>query len=76
MRVHIISDMEGVSGIVKPEQTSGGDPMYEEGRKLYTEEINAAVRGAKAARRDRDRRHGLPRRRRRLDVQLADPGGC
>ena len=48
MRVHIISDMEGVSGIVKPEQTSGGDPMYEEGRKLYTEEINAAVRGAKA----------------------------
>ena len=49
MRVHIISDMEGVSGIVKFEQTSGGDPMYEEGRKLYTEEINAAVRGAKAA---------------------------
>ena len=48
MRVHIISDMEGVSGIVKPEQTTGGDPMYEEGRKLYTEEINAAVRGAKA----------------------------
>src|ERR1700752_4910576 len=49
MRVHIISDMEGVSGIVKPEQTSGGDPMFEEGRRLYTEEINAAVRGAKAA---------------------------
>lgn len=49
MRVHIISDMEGVSGIVKPEQTSGGNPMYDEGRKLYTEEINAAVRGAKAA---------------------------
>ena len=49
MKVHVISDMEGVSGIVKPEQTSGGDPMYEEGRKLYTEEINAAVRGAKAA---------------------------
>jgi D-amino peptidase len=49
MRVHIISDMEGVSGIVKGEQTSGGDPMYEEARKLYTEEINAAVRGAKAA---------------------------
>src|SRR6476619_7752479 len=40
--------MEGVAGIVKPEQTSGGDPMYEEGRKLYTEEINAAVRGARA----------------------------
>src|ERR687895_348674 len=49
MRVHIISDMEGVSGIVKPEQTSGGEALYEEGRRLYTEEINAAVRGAKAA---------------------------
>jgi D-amino peptidase len=41
--------MEGVAGIVKGAQTTGGDPMYEEGRKLYTEEINAAVRGAKAA---------------------------
>jgi D-amino peptidase len=49
MKVHIISDMEGVAGIVKPQQTTGGDPMYEEGRRLYTEEINAAVRGAKAA---------------------------
>src|SRR6266540_3348836 len=49
MKVHIISDMEGVAGIVKWQQTSGGDPMYEEGQRLYTEEINAAVRGAKAA---------------------------
>jgi len=49
VRVLVISDMEGVAGIVKWQQTSGGDPMYEEGRRLYTEEINAAVRGAKAA---------------------------
>src|SRR6266496_1628465 len=49
MKVHVISDMEGVAGIVKWEQTRGGDPMYEEGRRLYTQEINAAVRGAKAA---------------------------
>ena len=41
--------MEGVAGIVRGEQTLGGHEMYEEGRKLYTEEINAAVRGAKAA---------------------------
>jgi D-amino peptidase len=40
--------MEGVAGIVKWEQVVGGDPMYEEGRRLYTEEINAAVRGARA----------------------------
>jgi D-amino peptidase len=49
VRVHVISDMEGVSGIVKGAQTKGGAPLYEEGRRLYTEEINAAVRGAKAA---------------------------
>src|SRR6188474_3748144 len=41
--------MEGVAGIVKWQQTSGGESLYEEGRKLYTQEINAAVRGAKAA---------------------------
>ncbi len=49
MRVLIMSDMEGVSGIVTWSQVNGGAPMYEEGRRLYTEEINAAVRGAKAA---------------------------
>src|SRR5215210_8230214 len=49
MRVHVMSDMEGVAGIVKWEQVSGGESLYEEGRKLYTGEINAAVRGAKAA---------------------------
>ena len=49
MRVQIMTDMEGVSGIVAREQVNGGEPMYEEGRRLYTEEINAAVRGAAAA---------------------------
>jgi D-amino peptidase len=49
MRIHIISDMEGVAGIVRGAQTNAGQPLYEEGRRLYTEEINAAVRGAKKA---------------------------
>jgi D-amino peptidase len=51
MRVHVISDMEGVAGIVKGDQVDGGKagPLFEEGRRLYTEEINAAVRGARAA---------------------------
>ncbi len=48
MRVLIMTDMEGVSGIVVWDQVSGGKPMYEEGRRLYTEEINAAVRDARA----------------------------
>jgi D-amino peptidase len=46
LRVHVISDIEGVSGVVKPEQADGGEPLFEEARRLYTEEINAAVRGA------------------------------
>ena len=49
MRIHVISDMEGVGGIVNGSQTNAGEPLYDEGRKLYTEEINAAVRGAFAA---------------------------
>jgi D-amino peptidase len=49
MRVLIMADMEGVSGIVTWDQVNGGAPQYEAGRRLYTEEINAAVRGAKAA---------------------------
>ena len=38
VRVHIFSDTEGVAGIVKWEQVSGGEPLYEEGRKLYTQD--------------------------------------
>ena len=49
MRVFVVSDLEGVSGIVKTGQIVGGKPLYDESRRLYTEEINAAVRGAKAA---------------------------
>src|SRR5436190_15653870 len=51
MKVFIVSDMEGVAGLVKWAQTDGvrGDVAYHEGRKLYTQEINAAVRGAKSA---------------------------
>ena len=49
MKVFIVSDLEGVSGVTNPGQTIGGSPMYEESRRLYTEEMNAAVRGAKSA---------------------------
>ena len=48
-RVFVISDMEGVAGICRWDQVVAGKPGYEEGRRLYTEELNAAVRGAFAA---------------------------
>jgi D-amino peptidase len=51
VKVFIISDIEGVAGIVKGDQTGpkGDAGLFQEGRKLYTEEINASVRGAKSA---------------------------
>ena len=73
MKVFIVSDLEGVSGVTKPGQTVGGSAMYEESRRLYTEEINAAVRGAEGGGGDRDRRHGLPRRRRGVDFNSLIP---
>ncbi|MBI3259125.1 MAG: M55 family metallopeptidase [Ignavibacteriae bacterium] len=47
MRVLFWCDMEGIGGIVKWDQVMAGKSQYEEGRQLYTAEINAAVRGAK-----------------------------
>src|SRR6516165_2560447 len=49
MRVMIFVDMEGIAGIETWDQVTGGKPQYEEGRHLMTGEVNAAVRGAKAA---------------------------
>jgi D-amino peptidase len=49
MKVLVIGDIEGVSGVVKREQVLGGEKLYEEARRLYTEEMNAGVRGAYAA---------------------------
>jgi D-amino peptidase len=49
VKVFLISDIEGISGIVSGKQANAGEPLYEEARRLYTQEINAAVRGAKAA---------------------------
>src|ERR1044072_4711623 len=49
MRVVVFGDMEGVAGISRWAQVSATGERYEEGRKLYTAEMNAAARGAFAA---------------------------
>jgi D-amino peptidase len=46
MRVMIWGDMEGVAGIHSWEQVTGGSDSYQECRILFTDEMNAAVRGA------------------------------
>ncbi len=49
MRILIMADLEGVSGIIRWEQVGGDTTLFQEARRLYTEELNAAVRGAIAA---------------------------
>src|SRR3954453_20380105 len=46
VKVLVIGDMEGVSGICRWDQVIAGAAHYEEGRRLYTGEMNAAARGA------------------------------
>lgn len=47
--VVILGDMEGVTGVGSWDQVSAGKDEYGHGRRLYTGDINAAVRGCKAA---------------------------
>jgi D-amino peptidase len=48
MRVLISVDMEGIAGVVDPEDIGPGQAEYERNRKLITAETNAAVRGVYA----------------------------
>lgn len=48
MKVYISIDIEGISGVVRPEQGTPGNPEYERARKLMTQEANAAILGARA----------------------------
>lgn len=49
MKVFISIDMEGISGVVSPEQCTPGNADYERARLLMTQEANAAILGARAA---------------------------
>ena len=46
MKIYILADMEGISGIRKPEQVQFDSPEYAEGCKLMTDDINAAIDAA------------------------------
>ena len=46
MRILITTDIEGVAGVVHPEQTRPGNADYERARRLMTQEASAAARGA------------------------------
>jgi D-amino peptidase len=46
MKIYIITDMEGVSGICNEQQVQRDHPAYAEGRQLLIGDVNAAVDGA------------------------------
>jgi D-amino peptidase len=47
MKIYIMTDMEGISGIRRADDCNrGGSPRYEECRKLMAADINAAIAGA------------------------------
>jgi D-amino peptidase len=48
-KVLLFYDMEGISGINRQSQTMYPTPEYQEARKLLTGDVNAAIRGLKAA---------------------------
>jgi D-amino peptidase len=48
VRVLISVDMEGVAGVVAPDDISPGHPEYERNRRYMTDEASAAVRGVLA----------------------------
>ena len=45
MRVYIMTDMEGISGVCRKGHVSGGDPLYAAGRRYMTWDINACIEG-------------------------------
>ena len=46
MKIYMVTDLEGVGGVVRNEQASGEGSEYEVARSLLTKEVNAAVQGA------------------------------
>ncbi|TPG64684.1 M55 family metallopeptidase [Ewingella americana] len=46
MKIFISADIEGVAGVMRPEQCSPGNADYEAARALMEQEVNAAIDGA------------------------------
>ncbi len=45
VKIYIMTDMEGVSGIAREDYTIPTNPTYQEGRRLLTADVNACIAG-------------------------------
>lgn len=46
MKVFVLVDMEGITGVCLENHTTGGTPEYEQARRWMTQDVNACVQGA------------------------------
>ena len=46
MKIFISADIEGIAGVMRPEQCSPGNADYDAARALMEQEVNAAIDGA------------------------------
>lgn len=46
MKIFISADIEGIAGVMRPEQCTPGNPEYQLARGLMEQEVNAAIEGA------------------------------
>jgi D-amino peptidase len=49
MKIYILADMEGISGVCRAEQVRAGDPAWAEARAYLEADVNACARGLFAA---------------------------
>ncbi len=49
MKIYVMADIEGISGVYCREQVISGESRFDEGRKFFTEDINACVAGLRDA---------------------------
>ncbi len=45
-KIYISADMEGITGVIHWDETSGNHPDYQYFRQIMTNEVNAAIEGA------------------------------
>ncbi len=45
MKIFISADIEGIAGVMRPEQCTPGNPEYQLARGLMEQEVNAAIEG-------------------------------
>ncbi len=46
VKIYILCDMEGTSGIWRREQVDSSSPHYKQGQELLMADVNAAIEGA------------------------------